>query len=177
MRLIILCEDLQQEVFARQFFMSRGFRRHELDFKRSLSGKGSGEQYVRKRYVKEVISYRRKSTYIKSIALVAIIDADTYSVQQRLKQLDSALEDNGQAKRQSHEKIAIFVPKRNIETWIHYLMGKDVNEDSAYSKFSAHESRCKPLVKKLAEEICPVGLPQDAPSSLQTACKELARIL
>ena len=107
MRLVILCEDLQQEVFARHFFMSRGFLRHELDFKRSIAGKGSGEQYVRTRYAQEVKKFRKKSTYIKSIRLVVIIDADKHTVNSRLNQLDSALEEDGQPKRQPNEKMAI----------------------------------------------------------------------
>jgi len=37
------------------------------------------------------------------------------------------------AKRQSDEKIAIFVPKRNIETWISYLQDQTqtVDEETA----------------------------------------------
>jgi len=176
MRLVILCEDLQQEVFARQFFMSRGFLRHELDFKRSIRGKGSGEQYVRTRYVQEVKKFRQKSTYIRSIRLVVIIDADKHTVKERLNQLDSALEENGQPKRQPNEKMAIFVPKRNIETWIHYLMGESVDEERAYRKLS-REGECKPYVDQLVKKICPTGLPEDAPPSLHAACEELQRIL
>lgn len=176
MWLVILCEDLQQEVFARQFFIRRGFNRRRIQIIRNSNARGSAEQFVRTYYAREVRAYRSKSTY-QSRALLVMIDADAYTVEQRLKQLDSALEANGQAKRQPNEKIAIFVPKRNIETWIHYLMGKSVDEVSAYSKFSGHERKCKSYVDQLVKKICPVGLPKDAPPSLHAACEELQRIL
>jgi hypothetical protein len=38
-----------------------------------------------------------------------------------------------QAPRLETEKIAIFVPARNIETWIHYLNGNDCNEKESYN--------------------------------------------
>lgn len=174
-KLIILCEDLQQAVFARHFFLLRGFHRREIKIKRNPNGKGSGEQFVRTSYAREVRDYRRKSTY-QSIVLVIIIDADKHTVKERLNQLDSALEENGQLKRQANEKIAIFVPKRNIETWIHYLMAESVDEEKAYRKLS-RERECKPYIDQLVKTICPVGLPEDAPPSLHAACEELQRIL
>jgi hypothetical protein len=171
-RLVILCEDRQQEVFARKFFLSRGFHHRELEFKTAPGGKGSAEQFVREQYPLEVKTYRRKSTYLSSILLAVIIDADVYTVEQRINQLEITSEQQ----RLPHEKIAIFVPKRNIETWIHYLMGESVDEESVYPKMG-RESDCKPYVEKLVENICPTGLPNGAPPSLYLACDELERIL
>jgi hypothetical protein len=126
-QLVILCEDLQQEVFARHFFLKYGFDYRKIRIQRPLSGKGSGEQGVRKQYPQEVRTYRCKSHHL-GIKVAVLIDADPSStVQQRLSQLDKALEADGQAKRQPDEQIAIFVPKRNIETWIHYLKGVTMN--------------------------------------------------
>ncbi len=173
-QLIILCEDKQQAVFARKFFMSHGFSRRQLEFNIAPEGKGSAEQYVRERYAREVSTYRRKSTYLSRM-LVVIIDADTYTVKQRLTQLDTALK-NASQQRKANEKIAIFVPKKNIETWIHYLMGKTVDEKTNYPKLSRKRD-CKPYVEKLVKNICPVGLPENAPPSLYSTCDELERIL
>ncbi len=173
--LIILCEDLQQEVFVRHFFLSRGFHRRKIRVKRNPGGQGAGEQYVREQYPQEVRTYRSKSTYL-SMRLAVVIDADTHPLEQRLTQLDTALRNASQPIRQADERIAIFVPKRNIETWIHYLMGETVDEQSVYPKLT-RESQCKFYVEKLIEEICPSGLPEDAPKSLHAACDELQRIL
>ena len=175
MRLVVLCEDLQQEVFTRQFFFRRGFNKRKIKIKRNPNGKGSGEQFVRTAYAQEVRAYRSKSTY-QLRGLVVMIDADTYTVEQRIKHLDTILENDGQQKRQLNEKIAIFVPKRNIDTWIHYLKEEPVDEKTAYSKLR-REGECKPLVDQLVKKICPIGLPEDAPPSLVAACEELQRIL
>ena len=148
-----------------------------MRFEIGSKGEGSGEQHVRTQYIEEVKHYRRTSSYSPvGTHLIVIIDADKHTVEERLSQLDLALVIDGQVKRQAKEKIAIFVPKRNIETWIHYLMGESVDEQKAYPKL-ARQRQCKPFVKKLVKTICPVGLPKDAPPSLHAACEELQRIL
>jgi hypothetical protein len=105
-----------------------------------------------------------------------VIDADTYSVEERINQFDEALENASQPERQPTDKIAIFVPKRNIETWIYFLRDEAVDEQTAYPKLS-RESDCKPDVRKLVSQICPTSVPEDAPPSLHSACAELERIL
>jgi hypothetical protein len=171
----ILCEDLQQQVFARRFLLNRGFHDRKIRVLALPEGKGSGEQYVRKNYSVQVKAYRSLSTYRRSVCLVVLIDADTKTVDERLRQLDEALEEDSQSRRQKDEKIAVFVPKRNIDTWIYYLQGETVDEETAYPKLQK-ESDCEPCVKNLLNQ-CPSGLDQDAPPSLHIACGELQRIL
>ena len=173
-QIVVLCEDRQQEVFAR-------YLRHELGFStrniRSLvcpKGSQSGEQFVRSRYPVEVKAYRSKASYL-SIGLVVIIDADTKTVQERVQQLDDTLKADSQQIRQQDEAIAVFVPKRNIETWIHYLQGETVDEETEYSKFPK-ESACKPYIENLVNQYSQ-GLEENTPLSLQAACGELQRIL
>jgi hypothetical protein len=170
----ILCEDLQQLVFARRFLIKLGI--HPRKIRQSLlpSGVGSGEQYVRQCYPNEVSAYRRQSSY-RNVCLIVLIDADLKTVTDRLRQLDDALEEENLEKRQEKERIAIFVPKRNIETWIHYLQGEEVDEKTAYPKF-AREGDCQPVVEALADR-CDSGLEETAPPSLRMACRELQRIL
>ena len=69
------------------------------------------------------------------------------------------------------EAVAIAVPKRNIETWIYYLAGIEVNEQDAYSKLDRQRD-CKPMVDKLVEQCKSTGLSPDAPYSLKAACDE-----
>ena len=127
-QMVVLCEDKQQEVFARHFLKKRGFQGN-IRFFLCPGGSQSGEQFVRSRYPLEVKEYRKQTNYL-SVGLVVLIDADTNNIQDRLRQLDQALIEDAQEIRQPHEKIAIFVPKRNIETWIHYLQGENVDENS-----------------------------------------------
>ncbi|WP_233787188.1 hypothetical protein [Dulcicalothrix desertica] len=136
----------------------------------------SGEQYVRTQYPVEVKAYRQNRNRV-SIGLVVLIDADTSTPQERLDWLARTLADDEQQNRQPDEAIAIFVPKRNIETWIHYLQGESVNEEDTYSKFPNNEANCKPSVENLAEQCRSQNILKEAPPSLQLACGELQRLL
>ena len=148
-QIVILCEDRQQEVFARSFLKKRGFRGL---FTANIcpAGSQSGEQYVRTHYPEEVKAYRQNRNRV-AIGLVVLIDADTGTLEARLNELASALDKDEQEKRGSNEAIAIFVPKRNIETWIHYLQGETVNEEDAYARFKNNEAVCKTAVEDLAD--------------------------
>ncbi len=177
-KVVILCEDRQQEVFARHFLINCGIRKQRIYAVVAPKGVGAGEQYVREKYPKEVGSYRRSCNY-KNISLVVLIDADMNTVTDRLKKLDDELVKASLAKRQSDEKIAVFVPKRNIETWISFLQDQTqtADEKKEYSKYKK-ESVCKPFAEKLAVNCNHnKALPENAPSSLKAACDELARIL
>ena len=105
--IVILCEDRQQYVFARYFLQKKGLTGKFID-RSCPSGRQAGEQYVRERYALEVKAHRSKN-YL-NICLIVVIDADKGTVAERIKQLDSVLEE----KRHYKEKIAIFVPRRNI---------------------------------------------------------------
>lgn len=173
-RVVVLCEDRQQEVFARHFLMSCGIDKHRIYTDLSPKGKGSGEEYVRREYPRHVKSYRRLSKQ-QNAALVVIIDADCLEIDQRLSSLAAALKEAGESDRNERERIGIFVPKRNIETWIYHLMGRAVNEEEAYPPLQK-PSDCKSLVQELARNRHqPLG--KAAPPSLERACAELSRIL
>ena len=174
-QIVILCEDRQQEVFARYFLKKRGFTGR---FRANICPEGSecGSDYVRTHYPEEVKAYRQNRNRV-AIGLVVLIDADTGTLEARLNELASALNKDKQEKRGSNEAIAIFVPKRNIETWIHYLQGETVNEEDAYAKFENNEAVCKTAVEDLADRCYSQSLPEDAPRSLQAACGELQRLL
>lgn len=173
-QIVVLCEDRQQEVFTRYVLSELGFSTRNIRSLVCPKGSQSGEQFVRERYPVEVKAYRSKASYL-SIGLVVVIDADTGTVQERLKQLDDALKAYSQQVRQQDEAIAVLVPKRNIETWIHYSQGETVDEETEYSKFSK-ESACQPYVENLVNQFYQ-GLDENAPLSLQAACGELQRIL
>ncbi len=172
--MVILCEDRQQEVFARHYLVRCGVRRDRIRINICPKGKQAGEQYVRNHYPAEVKTHRSKNSFL-SLGLTVVIDADVLTVQDRLRQLDEALQKSSQSKRQVGERIGIFAPKRNIETWIHYLSGVSVNEETQYAKLQC-ESDCKPFVDSLLQR-CVKGLENGAPDSLQQACLELKRIL
>ncbi|MDA8307173.1 MAG: hypothetical protein M0Z81_10140 [Deltaproteobacteria bacterium] len=140
--MMILCEDRQQEVFARHYLIQCGVPRANIRTKICLGG--SGEQYVREQYPVEVRAHRSKSSFL-SVGLTVVTDADTLSVQDRLRNLDEELLASSQQGRQINERIGIFVPKRNIETWIHYLKGEIVNEEKSFMRNSSVKATANPL--------------------------------
>jgi hypothetical protein len=69
------------------------------------------------------------------------------------------------------KRVAVFIPARNIETWLAYLDGQVVNENDAYPRLE-RERDCQHHVRRLYE-MCQQGvLRQPAPQSLAAACVE-----
>ncbi len=175
-QIILLCEDLQQAVFARTFLIEYygiHYRRIRIDF--SSAGKGAAEQFVREHLPAEVAKYRNRKDI--RIALVVITDADTLEPLERRTTLTQKFKEQGIDTPQASERIAIFIPKRNIETWIYFLLGKAVDEDKDYPHLQERESDCNKAVRKLAQN-CRKNFQLDpnAPPSLKEACEELKRI-
>ena len=156
---VLLCEDKQQAVFVSRFLAKKRRRVSRVDF--ADPGKGSGEQYVREQYPKQLADARKKKR-----ALIVMIDGDNLGAQKRMRQLAEACKERGVDNRGKGEAVAVFVPESNIEDWIHYL-------DGSVKGRLQQESDCKPAVRKLSD-ICDGGgkLPGDFPPSLGYACKE-----
>ncbi len=174
-QVVILCEDIMQYHFARKYLQCRGFKRFSP--KICPKGRRSGEQYVREHYAQEVKAYRSKVNYLKT-ALVVIIDADKNQIEARINALEQSQQmiELHQDSRLDSERIAICVPARNIETWIHYLAGNDYNEEESYKSLYSKGISPGKFSEKLAKKICPQGLAEDAPPSLHHACHELKRL-
>jgi hypothetical protein len=190
-KITLLCEDTQHAVFVRYFLVERGFNKRDIyTVPLPVGQSGSKEQFVRETYLSEVRKYRQainikknnqkeNSKRMTSIALVVMTDADNLSVQQRINQLSSVLKENDLPDRQREEAIAVFIPKRNIETWIAHLRGENVNEEDnkTYNKLPK-ESDCKPQVEDLADRCQQQELLEtNILPSLKIACQEFQRLL
>lgn len=82
------------------------------------------------------------------------------------------MQDAGCGPRQPDEKVAIFVPTWNIETWLAYLTGQTVTESLPNYPKLARERDCQPLVESLYQMCQRGSLRQPAPPSLEAACVE-----
>jgi hypothetical protein len=142
-KIVLLCEDSQHEAFVRRFLRGMGWNTRELRVEKSSSG--SGEQWVRERFPDELRIYRKRRPKAAS-ALIAMIDADGKGVQDRLSEFEKSCNSRQVEFRRDDEAVAIAVPKRNIETWIHYLRGHPVNEEDEYPKLDM-ERGCRPAVE------------------------------
>ena len=167
---VILCEDRQHEAFARRFLgkTGKGFRVQRVEV--SPKGRGSGEHFVRARFAKELAYYRSRQHRVEQ-ALLVVINADRRAVANRVGQVEDAAEDGGQERRRAGERVAVFVPARNIETWFAYLDGQTINEDDTYPRLK-RERDCQRHVERLYEMCQLDELRKPAPPSLAIACIE-----
>ena len=167
--IVILCEDRQQEVFIRRFLKKNGIKNRRVRVLPYPAGRGSGEQFVREQYQFEVEEHRRRAAKL-NIALIVMQDCDERSVEAARARLEQTVN------RHQNERIAILLPKRNIETWIRFLMdGGPVDESEHYPKLN-RESECHDVVDRLGEKN-EYRLTPNVPSSLRAACPEIRRIL
>ncbi len=169
-KIVLLCEDSQHEAFTRRFLKGMGWNTREIRVEKSPSALGSAEQWVREKFPGELSVYRQRRQRAAS-ALIAMIDADTRSVQDRINEFERACDSVQIAFRAADEAVAIAVPKRNIETWIYYLRGRPVNEQDPYPRLE-RERDCKPAVDHLVELCHSTGLATDTPEALVAGCDE-----
>jgi hypothetical protein len=172
-QVVILCEDDQQENFARTYLKSRG--KQLCYVVKCPAGKGDAARFVSARYPAELEARRRDSVH-RSLAV--ILDEDTLGVARRQKQLDDCCREEGIDPRRADDRVGIFIPARNIETWLRYLEGQEVNDTKDYSPRGSHKPiSCKFHIERLGQ-LCVAGaLPEAAPPQLKAACGEVGRIL
>ncbi|RKH47218.1 hypothetical protein [Corallococcus sicarius] len=179
-RYVVLCEDLQSSVFISRALKQLGVKQHQIRIEPlpSSTEGGAGEQYVRKHTPAQVKAHRSLQARVRT-ALIIHIDADpANSVQDRRQQLDAALKEQGQSPVTASERIARLVPKRNIETWIHfYLDGPPVDEAQAYAKYTGNERACAPAAESFAQDAAGNVQPPQAPGSLLLGLDEFRRVL
>jgi hypothetical protein len=177
-KVVVRCEDLQQRCFIYRFLIEKGIEGHDINIKNSPNGKGAATQWVLQQYPIEVQALRSGPRASKSF--ISIIDADNCNVIDRKCQHDEVLKTSNQEPRGDNERIAIVVPKRNIETWIHYLDPshgdvQPINEMDEYPKFRRNERKCAPAAEEFARR-CPNNITANDLDSLRDGCAELQRI-
>ncbi len=179
---VVLCEDLQSQVFIRRVLISAGAnprRIRQVALPATIKA-GAGHDYVIKHYPGEVKAFRTQNAKAAT-CLVAHIDADDRTVAERHAQLAESLEKAGGKPREDGEPIIELVPKRNIETWIYALddslSGGPLDEDTAYSKFKCSESRCAKAAHAFADHARSNTEPSSAASvpSLRDGIAEFKR--
>ena len=181
----ILCEDIDQERFIREYLICCGLEDRKIKDFGNPKGKTikNNNALILKHYPDIIKSHRRRK--YRNIAVVVMIDADEDSVSDKMrslhKKIDEAAGNLNKDTRLPNEKVAIFVPARNMETWFYYIMeGQERDETTDYKdkKMSAKEriELAKSAAQKLAREICPQGVDRITLPSLRYACTELQRL-
>ncbi len=175
-RFTVLVEDRALERFIRECLYALGVHTREVRVVEYSAGRGSAKQRIDREYPVQVRAYRRRSS--QNIALVIGTDADEQTVQERVHHLTEALKDAGLAARAPEERIALWVPRWNIETWLCFLTGREVDEEANY-KGQAREvdirSAAREFVRRFRQWLHDPGTGNHLPS-LVSAFEETKRI-
>lgn len=148
----ILCEDLQTGCYIRYFLMEHGVNNRRIRQLPLPLGR-CGEQYVRE-HLPIYLEKLRSRNYQRQLVLVICTDADTGSIHSREMLLENECRANGIPYIQLSDTALLFVPKRNIETWIRWYEGaRDVNEEEDYGHMYRNgPSACRPAAIAMAKE-------------------------
>jgi hypothetical protein len=177
-RVVVLVEDNRQQQLVFRYLRRIGLEPHAMRFVLPMSG--SGEQWVREQFPVELTAYRRRSALAET-RLIAVIDADNFTLPERLAQLDQKLrEDSVELIRMDVEQVAVarLIPRRNIETWILCLNAVEVNEESDYKRTRNDWTE---LIRPAAETLYAwtrsnTQVPDNCIPSLQHGVAELRRL-
>lgn len=171
--LVLIAEDQQQEVVVQRLLIARGFSARRITLRINPTGKGSGEQFVRETFIEEVAAFQSRN-FILNKALIVITDADTLTVDGRIRQLEKSLK--GLTVAHFSFPCLFCIPRRNIETWIHWLANNPVNEESVYPKRSK-PGDCQAEVNALVTLSQSSGYPAEMPESLKRWLEDFNRYL
>jgi len=178
-QIVLVCEDRAHESFIRRYLERRGYPLARLRVSPYPgTGRGSGKEFVRQEYLKQVREVRRywRTSHPGGCTLVVLIDHDPGGRPDPYSDLDRRLVADGQDGRATDEAIALFVPKLSIQTWVYHLLdsGRTVDENTDYSTshgIGAEECRMagEAFVIYMPDASCPLP-------SLRVACGERERI-
>lgn len=176
----VLAEDKSHQIFVRNCLYSLGYTTHDVRVADLPAGKGSGEHFVNQHYLKAVKTFRQRVMSRKAnTGLVVVVDADTTTLEYRRRQFRRRLREADEAPIGANEQIVHLIPKRHIETWILFLSGNHVDEDTDCKRL--HHNKLGRLVKPAAETLGgwsknPHRRPPNCLPSLDEAFPELARL-
>lgn len=128
---VLLCEDEVHERLVKAYINRCGLRSRPPYVKSLVASqmqKGGNDVWVLNRFVEEVHACRQRHKRAQT-SLIVMIDADKFTVEERRSQLSNRLTQAGHQDVRNSEPVIIFIPKRNCETWICALLGRQVEED------------------------------------------------
>ena len=175
LRFTILGEGARDYYFVKAFLTATlGKKRVECYRSQTIPGVGSGEQQVRTLFPRELEAARRRPQK-EQFWLAVITDGDKFSPARRRVQLDKEAEVCGLAATRSEDKVIVFVPCRNIESWFQWLeTGEKLDETKDYKEMFRN---AKPTMYGKQLSLKCGSVPRSGfPPSLQDACDQWVRI-
>lgn len=124
-RIILLCEDDVHERLVRCYLKECGLKTEPPYFlprNASREVHGGNDKWVLGEFAKELNACRRRHLTHSKTLLIVIVDADDYSLPDRLSQFVA------EPAVSATDPLVFLVPKRHGETWIRAALGHAVNE-------------------------------------------------
>ncbi len=169
----ILCEDAQMDSFINSFLKCNNINTRKRYTIPIPAGEGSGEAFVRSHLPREVRMLHVKK-YI-NIVVIACTDADKLTVADREQKLVDQVKKEMPKWDYTNEMLLIWIPKREIETWIEYFKGGEVDEEMDF-KHDGNPSSCKEEAEKMFFYCSSQEQYTDVLPSLINAKKEFERV-
>lgn len=198
---VVLCEDLQGWCFIYRALIEAGASRRNIfrhpfpDSRFHATRGGSlrfvegyqvyacGAQHVLMNYAGQLAAVRTRSAR-RDTALVVHIDVDNATpagrtVADRHRELNDACIREHVPGRTETERVGWLVPRREIETWIHFLRRENVpvDEHTSYPKLTDHEGDAEPAAVSFSQHTKAGTTPVGTPPSLGTGMAEFRRVI
>ena len=125
-RIVIVVEDSMLDRFCRTALLELGYHKREIRVEMAPAGKGSAKQWVDARLPIEVAMIRTKPD--QKLAVLVGSDVDELDHRDRVRRLTDELGAAELAPRRTDERIAWWLPKWSVETWLLYFAGEQVDE-------------------------------------------------
>ncbi len=178
--IVVLAEDVRQFRLVRAWVGNRvpSFPMRNIHALPMSNGRGSGEQRVLLQYEIQVLAHLTRHA---RKWLIVVIDADNLTVQDRLNQLAQQLRESedGRVRGSNADlgQVARIIPKWSIETWILFLNGENVDEDTRYKNENREwDQLIKPAALRLSELTAQANPPEDCVPSLAHGVGELRKL-
>ena len=167
-RVVVLCEDQRHYHFVRGFLKEKGVPRGKITPRTAPPGIGSGEQFVREQFPRELKAQRSR---YGNVLLIVCIDQDQPG-QERAKALADACSGQAVPIPTDGDRLLILVPARNIETWLYLIERvRPVDEISDY------KPRCRDAKPgKLGQRLATTCSTLPLPTALQQARDDWQRL-
>ena len=166
----ILCEDVQTRFFIYNVLKRQGIENHKIRIDMAPQGTICGSQYVAQKYPDKVKAFLGKN--FKNIVLLVCIDADNFSIEERVRFIESGAQNISYDRKK--EQIIIWVPKRQIENWI-YFWSKGTNEETDY-RHNGKPQKCKDEANMMSDYLSSKIEKEDVLTSIIHAKKEFERV-
>ena len=183
-QIVLVCEDWRQSAFARGFLVASGVDRRSVDPK--VNPGGSGHDWVKDQFVKEVANFVRFS---EGRGILGLLDEDGMGVETRELEVTNRLKAAGLPRVAATEGRCLLLPARNIETWLYWLRARQVGAPVVVDETTNYKVEGPPAGgARLSDEHCrPAGeylhslnhtsTPEGCPPLLDQALRRLREFL